>query len=98
MNQSSQDIISIHVDRPIFTQEDFDEDFSPQQRHSKTVKERVQNTAAKCQCNPSCFKSFLFTIFPFLRIMKEYNVREDLVSDIFSGLTVGVMHIPQGQY
>ena len=95
-NLSSQDIVSIHVERPIFTQEDFDEDFSPQHRHSKTVKERVKNTASSCDCSASCFKRFLFSILPFIRIMKDYNIKEDVVSDLISGLTVGVMHIPQG--
>jgi hypothetical protein len=95
--QSSQDIISIHVDRPIFTQEDFDEDFSPQQRHSKTFKERIKNTASQCVCGAACIKNFLFGIFPFLGIMKAYNIKEDAVNDLISGLTVGVMHIPQGK-
>jgi len=96
MTPSSQDIISIHVDRPIFTQEDFDEDFSPKQRHSKTVKERVKNSAANFKCNPSCVKRFLFSVLPFLPIMRDYSVKEDLVNDLIAGLTVGVMHIPQG--
>lgn len=29
--------------------------------------------------------------------MKDYNIRTDLTGDIVSGLTVGIMHIPQGE-
>lgn len=29
--------------------------------------------------------------------MKDYNIRKDLSGDIISGLTVGIMHIPQGK-
>ena len=29
--------------------------------------------------------------------MKNYNVKSDLPTDIVAGLTVGIMHIPQGK-
>ena len=29
--------------------------------------------------------------------MKNYNIRQDLMGDIIAGLTVGIMHIPQGK-
>lgn len=28
--------------------------------------------------------------------MKDYSLRTDLVADLIAGLTVGIMHIPQG--
>ena len=39
---------------------------------------------------------FLFMLFPFLNTLRDYTVKEDLVSDLIAGLTVGVMHVPQG--
>jgi hypothetical protein len=44
----------------------------------------------------ACFKKALLSLFPFVGIMRRYSVRADLVSDIMSGLIVGVMNIPQG--
>lgn len=40
----------------------------------------------------------LLSIFPIFSWLSQYNVKEDLISDIISGCTVGVMHIPQGLY
>ena len=49
-------------------------------------------------CTPSCLRVFVFSLFPFLTIMQDYNVRTDLSGDIIAGLTVGIMHIPQGEF
>ncbi|KAK3606339.1 hypothetical protein CHS0354_041973 [Potamilus streckersoni] len=34
--------------------------------------------------------------FPFVQVLKNYKVKQDLPSDIISGITVGIMQIPQG--
>ncbi len=34
---------------------------------------------------------------PLIRCLKEYNIRKDLVGDILAGMTVAIMHIPQGK-
>ena len=34
--------------------------------------------------------------FPFINTIRSYKVKECLINDIISGLTVGVMQIPQG--
>ncbi|ESO96302.1 hypothetical protein LOTGIDRAFT_67754, partial [Lottia gigantea] len=34
--------------------------------------------------------------FPFLSLLKGYSIRNDFPADIIAGLTVGIMHIPQG--
>ena len=90
---------SINIERPIYTQPHFDEVIAqnqPDPRYSKSAKERIRRLKSKCECSVQCTKKFLFGILPFIRIMKDYNIRTDLVSDILSGLTVGIMQIPQG--
>ncbi|XP_062585097.1 prestin-like [Saccostrea cucullata] len=84
------------VERPVFSQQKFDEGFSPGSRPQTTFKESLLKSCKKCQCSKDCFLSFLYRIFPFIGIMKDYNIRTDLTGDIVSGLTVGIMHIPQG--
>ncbi|XP_063414995.1 prestin-like [Mytilus trossulus] len=41
-------------------------------------------------------KSCLFSNVPIIQNLKQYNLRKYLVSDILSGITVGIMQIPQG--
>jgi hypothetical protein len=57
----------------------------------------LQSTFAK-HCKPSnnCVKKNLFNRIPALRWLKNYRVKEYLLADVLAGLTVGIMHIPQG--
>lgn len=38
----------------------------------------------------------LLKMFPIFSWLSQYNIKRDLISDMISGFTVGVMHIPQG--
>jgi len=40
--------------------------------------------------------AFLNSI-PLIRCLKEYNIRKYLLGDILAGITVAIMHIPQGK-
>lgn len=51
---------------------------------------------ASCSCTASGFSSFLARLAPILRWLPKYNVKKDLSADITGGVTVGIMHIPQG--
>lgn len=48
----------------------------------------------------SCFarlaSSLLFTLFPILNSFKGYSLPGDLTTDLLAGLTIGILHIPQG--
>ncbi|XP_078677055.1 prestin-like isoform X1 [Branchiostoma floridae x Branchiostoma belcheri] len=62
-----------------------------------SVKERViRNLKKKCTCNKARAKKFLFTILPILAWLPKYRIRENIVGDVVSGITVGIMRIPQG--
>ncbi|XP_060582816.1 prestin-like isoform X2 [Ruditapes philippinarum] len=49
-----------------------------------------------CPCDKNSQKKFLTKRFPIWRIMRKYKWRDDLPNDIISGLTVGIMQLPQG--
>ncbi|XP_064632130.1 prestin-like isoform X3 [Lineus longissimus] len=83
------------VNRPVYSQQYFDQGFQPQRPQKKTIKERFKEKKENCTCSLQCIKTFLFRFLPFLDIMSKYEVREDAVSDLLSGLTVGIMQIPQ---
>ena len=47
--------------------------------------------------NGDCFINFLLNRFPFFRWIVSYDVKQNLVKDIISGLTIGnlyLIHIP----
>lgn len=40
--------------------------------------------------------NFLFDRLPIIRCLKEYKIRKYIFGDIIAGITVAIMHIPQG--
>ncbi|XP_078597079.1 prestin-like isoform X1 [Branchiostoma floridae x Branchiostoma japonicum] len=47
-------------------------------------------------CSTDRVKKVLFSTLPILSWLPKYEVRENIVSDLIAGVTVGIMHIPQG--
>ncbi|KAI8511281.1 hypothetical protein Bbelb_103810 [Branchiostoma belcheri] len=48
------------------------------------------------RCSTDRVKRVLFSTLPILSWLPKYEVRENIVSDLIAGITVGIMHIPQG--
>ena len=44
-----------------------------------------------------CLLNGFLDKIPLIRCLKEYNIRKNLFGDIIAGLTVAIMHIPQGK-
>lgn len=51
-------------------------------------------TSWSCSWQGCC--RFLVGLMPIVRWLPKYNVKKDLLPDITGGVTVGIMHIPQG--
>ncbi|KAL3853834.1 hypothetical protein ACJMK2_017335 [Sinanodonta woodiana] len=70
----------------------------------KKFYENVKNTGReirkemcpKFECSRNCITNCLHEIFPFMKIMRRYSLRKYLLSDVVAGITVGIVHIPQG--
>ena len=85
------------VERLIYTKSQFKQNYNfVPKRDSHVLVDRLQHLKRNCHPTCKCAKRILLSIFPFIGIMKEYSPRTDLLGDIVAGLTVGVMHIPQG--
>ena len=93
--EDSEDL-KIKVQRPVYTQPEFDEECKPALRKTKTIKERFKSKTTKCTCSPSCVRKWCLHKLPFIGIMSAYNPKSDFLDDLIAGLTVGVMQIPQG--
>ena len=94
--------VKIRVNRPIYTQEDFYRTYRialGRGKQSPFVKSIRSYMRRECYPRPSktCLKMTILSMLPFLRILSEYSIRNDLLSDIMAGLIVGFMQIPQGE-
>lgn len=86
------------VKRRFYTQSNFDL-ANDRRKQTSTVRQEVCNKL-KEYFTPTraCCKKSLLSFFPFIDILRTYSIGTDLLGDIVSGLTIGVMHIPQGKW
>ena len=84
-----------------FLQEEFDEKFGyrpPAQEN--LLKTFLRRCVLQC-CRPLfSFSNFVNTLFAFIPILKwlpNYSVKQNLLPDVIGGITVGIMHVPQGR-
>jgi len=68
---------------------------SAKSSHNKRL-HTVYTKLASCSCSGDGFSRFLFRLAPILRWLPKYRIKNDLMADITGGVTVGIMHIPQG--
>ena len=56
----------------------------------------VCSKISSCSCSWQRCCQFLFRLMPILSWLPKYSIKKDLLADITGGVTVGIMHIPQG--
>ena len=82
----------------IFTVEKLNERYNLNQDFNESPISGTWNYIKKYyKPTPDFFKRQLFKRIPFLEWIQHYNIKEWLVSDIVSGITIGIVHIPQGK-
>ncbi|XP_056429489.1 prestin isoform X4 [Hyla sarda] len=81
------------VDRPIYTQEYLQEHLHLKKKEPTSFLHKV---AQSCRCTAKKAKSQLYSFLPILKWLPRYPVKEFLIGDLISGLSTGVMQLPQG--
>ncbi|XP_076823881.1 prestin-like isoform X2 [Clavelina lepadiformis] len=83
------------IDRPTHTEPEFREKVSGPE--SIPENPGISDFAKKCvsNCTAKNVINGVIGLFPILTWLRHYNVRQWLPGDLVSGLTVGVIHIPQ---
>ncbi|XP_038009375.1 prestin isoform X2 [Motacilla alba alba] len=81
------------VQRPIYNQELLQGQLHRRQRTPQTLGQKI---AHSCRCSSKKAKSHLYSFLPILKWLPHYPVKEYLLGDIISGISTGVMQLPQG--
>ncbi|OXB61662.1 hypothetical protein ASZ78_016138 [Callipepla squamata] len=84
-----------HVERPIYNQEILQGQLHKRERTSQTLRQRIEHS---CRCSSKKAKSHLYSFLPILKWLPRYPVKEYLLGDIISGISTGVMQLPQGTF
>ncbi|XP_036447954.1 solute carrier family 26 member 9-like [Colossoma macropomum] len=80
------------VNRPAYSQPEFDEEFDRKTR-SFPLGDKVKKVFS---CSSGRLKSLLFRHLPVLGWLPKYNFRQNLLTDVISGVSAGTIQVPQG--
>ncbi|XP_076758786.1 prestin isoform X1 [Xylocopa sonorina] len=83
-------MLQVHLERPIYEQKTLNEDYH-YERPKVFVFQDALNSLKHKQ-----WKSCVTSVIPSIHWLREYDWKGSILSDIISGLTVAIMHIPQG--
>lgn len=78
----------INVNRQAYNQKQFDNEFFL--KDPKKENKTLNYTRSIKSLDPRR----ILNIFTILNLIAEYNIRQDLIPDLLSGITMGIMHIP----
>ena len=59
------------------------------------IKSGVKHLRKHYTPSKECTKEFFFARFPLFTWLFNYNLKENIANDIISGITIGIVHIPQ---
>ncbi|XP_039524017.1 prestin isoform X3 [Pimephales promelas] len=83
-----------HVERPVFNEGYIDSELL--HRKKRTPKSCRRRITEHLRCSSEKAKSVALSFFPILTWLPSYRVKEYLFGDIVSGISTGVMQLPQG--
>uniref|UniRef100_A0A8D0CEU9 Solute carrier family 26 member 5 n=1 Tax=Salvator merianae TaxID=96440 RepID=A0A8D0CEU9_SALMN len=81
------------VERRLYNQGTLQEKLHKKKKTYLPLRQRIANS---CSCSSKKAKTILYSFFPILTWLPNYPVKEYLSGDIISGLSTGVMQLPQG--
>lgn len=87
---------SVAVYRNIYTEDRFRQTYGTEAKQSG--KSRLRETLSKpCRCSRDSCLHLLKERVPIFSWLPKYRLRKWILGDTVAGLTVGILHIPQGK-
>ncbi|KMQ92247.1 solute carrier family 26 member 6-like isoform x1 protein [Lasius niger] len=83
-------LLQINLERPLYEHEALNQNYDYEKPKSFLM--QGARNVIRSKDWPACIASTV----PAVKWLSKYNWRENILSDIISGLTVAIMHIPQG--
>ncbi|KAL3843087.1 hypothetical protein ACJMK2_021040 [Sinanodonta woodiana] len=84
--------MSVNIKRAPLTQVAFDELHLKSEQESTSWKEKLKS---QCFCSKHRLWKIMTAYFPIIKVMRYYKFRDNLLNDFLSGVTIGILHIPQ---
>ncbi|XP_077132600.1 solute carrier family 26 member 6-like isoform X1 [Ranitomeya variabilis] len=81
------------IERPVFHEQELGESLP---RTTNTIWSLISAAKCKVKCSRSAAKALLFHFFPIFHWLPHYPFKEWFLGDIVSGISVGILQLPQG--
>ncbi|XP_072104775.1 solute carrier family 26 member 10 isoform X2 [Mobula birostris] len=86
----------VAIYRSIYTEDRFAQHFNGPKDEENVTESFQQTERRSYACSGNAGKQFWRRRLPFLTWLPRYKIKQWLIGDIIAGLTVGIIHIPQG--
>nr|XP_014347919.1 PREDICTED: solute carrier family 26 member 10 [Latimeria chalumnae] len=86
----------VGVYRSIYTEDQFKQIYGTPKEDIKTSKKIKEKIFKKCACSTDVWVKFVKARIPIFSWLPRYKLKKWLLGDAVAGLTVGIVHIPQG--
>lgn len=87
---------SVAVYRDIYTEDRFRQAYGSEESASGSLRLR-EKLAGRCRCSRRACLHLLRERVPIFNWLPRYRLKKWLLGDTIAGLTVGILHIPQGE-
>jgi hypothetical protein len=86
----------MELSRPVLNDIEFNKKYQTKRIQSDNiVKSGLNHVKKHYKPSKECGKDFLLARFPIFTWLLKYNIKENIVNDVISGVTIGIVHIPQ---
>uniref|UniRef100_A0A0N5C3G7 STAS domain-containing protein n=1 Tax=Strongyloides papillosus TaxID=174720 RepID=A0A0N5C3G7_STREA len=94
---ASIDILSTQRNRrKAMNHEEFDKKYGYHPGPKRTLIKSLMKPYYRPFKSPRAFANAIIEFVPIFQILRNYNFKANIIPDIIGGITVGVMHVPQG--
>lgn len=87
---------SVAVYRSIYTEDQFKQAYGSEDSTSGSLRLR-EKLAGRCRCSRRACLHLLRERVPIFNWLPRYRLKKWILGDTIAGLTVGILHIPQGE-
>ncbi|XP_031549091.1 sulfate transporter-like [Actinia tenebrosa] len=90
--------LHINITRPVYTEKSFTKQFTKAKKKetSRSLCGKITGSIDKIIPRLRCNIQTVSNCFPIIKWLPNYSLKNDILADFTGGLTVGIMHIPQG--
>lgn len=89
---------SVAVYRNIYTEDRFRQSYGTEDKPRGGGQRFREKIAERCRCSRAACLHLLRERIPIFNWLPKYRLKKWMLGDTIAGLTVGILHIPQGEY